>query len=45
MPRRARPISRANVDQTAIMALAGLITLANELRAALVESGLIKGEA
>jgi len=34
---------RANADQAAATDLASVITLANELRAALVEKGLIKG--
>jgi hypothetical protein len=36
---------RANADQAAATDLASVITLANELRAALVEKGLIKGSA
>jgi len=36
---------RANADQAAATDLASVITLANELRAALVEKGLIKGQA
>ncbi|HRK23250.1 MAG TPA: hypothetical protein PLX06_15630, partial [Fimbriimonadaceae bacterium] len=36
---------RANADQAVATDLASVITLANELRAALVEKGLIKGEA
>jgi hypothetical protein len=35
---------RANANQAAATDLASVITLANELRAALVEKGLIKGE-
>ena len=34
---------RANADQAEATDLASVITLANELRAALVEKGLIKG--
>ena len=36
---------RANADQAAATDLASVITLANELRAALVDKGLIKGTA
>ena len=36
---------RANADQAAATDLGSVITLVNELRAALVEKGLIKGEA
>jgi len=36
---------RANADQADATDLASVITLANELRAALVEKGLIKGQA
>ena len=36
---------RANADQAAATDLASVITLTNELRAALVEKGLIKGSA
>jgi hypothetical protein len=36
---------RANANQAAATDLASVITLANELRAALVEKGLIKGQA
>ncbi len=36
---------RANANQTEATDLASVITLANELRAALVEKGLIKGQA
>ena len=35
---------RANADQAAATDLASVITLANELRAALVEKGVIRGE-
>ena len=34
---------RANANQTAATDLATVLTLANELRAALVEKGIIKG--
>ena len=36
---------RANADQAAATDLASVITLANELRAALIEKGLVKGGA
>ena len=36
---------RANTDQAAATDLASVISLANELRAALIEKGIIKGEA
>ena len=38
-------VQRANANQAAATDLASVITLANELRAALVEKGLIRGEA
>jgi hypothetical protein len=41
----ATPVAqRANANQAEATDLASVITLANELRAALVEKGLIKGE-
>ena len=41
----ASTAQRANAAQAVATDLASVITLANELRAALVEMGLIKGEA
>ncbi len=41
----APTVQRANANQAAATDLASVITLANELRAALVEKGLIKGQA
>lgn len=38
-------VQRANANQAAAFDLATVITLANELRAALVKKGLIKGAA
>lgn len=41
----APTVQRANADQAAATDLASVITLANELRAAQVEKGLLKGRA
>jgi hypothetical protein len=38
-------VQRANANQAAATDLASVITLANEMRAALIEKGLIRGEA
>ncbi len=43
VPRRGAHRQRANASQAAATDLASVITLANELRAALVEKGVIKG--
>jgi hypothetical protein len=45
VPRRDATAQRANANQAAATGLATVITLANELHAALVEKGVIKGGA
>jgi hypothetical protein len=41
----APTVQRANADQATATDLASVITLANELQAAFVEKGLVKGAA